>query len=116
MTVKEMYDSLGENYIAVFDRIGDDVWIAKYLKKFASDDSIEKIKDAMKKEDYESCFEISHNLKGVALNLGLGHLSDSTSIFCDEMRDFNPGPFAEGLYEKMKTDFEEAVNMINSLE
>ena len=46
------------------------------VKKALSDDSFDKLKEAIDTKDYDTAFEISHALKGVLANLALTPLAD----------------------------------------
>lgn len=71
MTAKEFFDEIHEDYSAIFERIGNDAWIVKYLRKFTNDGCFDALKTAISESNWEEGFKMSHSLKGVALNLGL---------------------------------------------
>lgn len=116
MTVKEFYDSIGEKYDEVFERIGNEAWILKYLKKFACDECFASLKFAVPAKDWGEGFKMSHSLKGLAMNLGLSKLSSVSSSLCEEMRNGAPkGDLSEKL-KAVENEYKRIMNAISLLD
>lgn len=90
MTVQEVYNYLDENYIEIYERIGNEAWISKYLKKFLDDGCKAQMNKAILDKSWEDAFKAVHSIKGLALNLGLQKLSKVASTLCEELRDGTP--------------------------
>ena len=54
MTIKECYDKMGADYNNIFERIGDAGLIEYLVLKFTKDTNMEKLMDALARQDYEA--------------------------------------------------------------
>ena len=90
MTVQECYSVFGGDYLGVSARLRKDERILKYLRMFVSDESDRLLADALAGERYEEAFRHVHNLKGVALNLGLTPLQIPAETLCEALRPGKP--------------------------
>lgn len=86
MTVKEVYETLNEDYGEVFDRIGNDRFINKYLKKFITEDYNMGLVKAYDVKDWDEIYRMVHTMKGLALNLGLARLASITTAMCSVIK------------------------------
>ena len=116
MTVKEMYEAMNEDYNEVFDRIGNDKWIAKYLKKFITEDYAVELRAAIDGQNWEKLFKDSHSLKGLALNLGLARLAETSTVLCESVRHGTPDGEVEILYKATEEAYRDAVSWIGKLD
>ena len=116
MTVKELYDVLGEDYEEIFERIGADTYIVKYLKKFAAENYLEELCSAFESKNWEEAFKASHSLKGMGLNLGLARLANASSVLCETVRNGAPAVDTEPLIAEVRKEYEFAVSNINKFE
>jgi len=57
------------------------------VRKALSDDSFDKLKEAIDTNDYDTAFEISHALKGVLANLALTPLADPVIEMMELLRN-----------------------------
>ena len=101
MTIKECYDKMGADYKNIFERIGDAGLIEYLVLKFTKDTNMEKLMDALARQDYEAGFMAVHTLKGVVLNLGLTQLEPGVVALTEEMRG-NKAPQSQELVESVK--------------
>ena len=101
MTIKECYDKMGADYNNIFERIGDAGLIEYLVLKFTKDTNMEKLMDALARQDYEAGFMAVHTLKGVVLNLGLTQLEPGVVDLTEEMRG-NKAPQSQELLESVK--------------
>ena len=86
MTVQELYETTGGNYTEAMSRLMNDQFASLMLKKFLADNDYVRMTEALGQGDFAAAFRYSHNLKGVALNLGLKRLGDAVSEVCDLVR------------------------------
>lgn len=81
MTAKEFYETIGQNYEEVLERLaGSEALVLRFLKKFSTDKTFSELEKAMEARDIEMIFRQSHTLKGVAANLGLKPLFEHTQV------------------------------------
>ena len=67
MTAKEFYETIGQNYEEVLERLaGSEALVLRFLKKFSTDKTFSELEKAMEARDIEMIFRQSHTLKGVA--------------------------------------------------
>jgi HPt (histidine-containing phosphotransfer) domain-containing protein len=116
MTVRELYETLGGDYKEAMSRLMNDQFASLMLKKFLANNEYGKMAEAFAQGDRASAFRYSHNLKGVALNLGLNRLGEAVSALCEIARDEaaqeNCPP---ELLEKAAAEYEAAASAIRSL-
>lgn len=95
--------------------MGKEELLFKFLKKFNNDESFANLVKCMDAKEFESAFGHAHTLKGVAANLGLGNLSNSTSVLVEKLRAKDYTDY-EGMVEAIKKDYKEAMEMIGKLD
>lgn len=115
MIVRTFYDSIGENYDEVFDRIGNDKWIEKYLRKFITEDYFAALEELIIKSEWEEAFKAAHSLKGLALNLGLSQLAASSSKLCETVRHGAPTEDISSYVACVAADYSAATSKIREL-
>ena len=101
MTIKDCYDKMGADYENIYSRLGDADMIEYLVLKFTKDTNMEKLIDALARQDYEAGFMAVHTLKGVVLNLGLTQLEPAVVALTEEMRGGN-APKSLELVEGLK--------------
>ena len=106
MSVQDFYAGIGGNYDNAKLRLMTDERMIKYLKKFSAYSDITSLEKAVAEKDYQTIFEISHDIKGMCLNLELTPLSQSSSALCESVRGGKPNSDVEPLFEKYKQDLE----------
>lgn len=116
MTVKEFYERLGEDYNEVFERIGNDAWIVKYLKKFVNDGSHESLNTGFKAADWDTVFRTSHSMKGIAVNLGLIKLSNVSANLCETVRNGAPETDVTDLVKAVNDEYNRVLSAIVEIE
>ena len=89
MTIQEMYEKVGGNYDSAKKILQMDKLISKFVQKFLTDKSCEKLMTAHEAGDETGMFEGSHALKGVCANLGFDNLSKMASEISEEYRPGN---------------------------
>ena len=86
MTVQECYQQIQGNYENVLKRLKTDERIVKFLELFLSDTTYEKLSEAVNAKNDQEIFKCVHDLKGMALNLGLTALQKAAQNLCDAVR------------------------------
>ena len=102
MNVQECYQKMDGNYDEAVYRMGSDERIIKYLKIFQKDTNFASLCEAVKNNDYKTAFIAAHTLKGVALNLSLTSLADSTIELTEMFRGGMPGENVGSLLQNTK--------------
>jgi HPt (histidine-containing phosphotransfer) domain-containing protein len=115
MTVKEGYEQFGGDYEGVTRRLMSDERILKFLLKFKDMPDYQQMMDALKQEDYELAFRLSHNLKGVGLNLGLTGLQKESHDLCEALRGGKPTVDISGMVAAVEEEYNKVIQAINAL-
>ncbi|MCR5345283.1 MAG: Hpt domain-containing protein [Lachnospiraceae bacterium] len=80
----------GADIEGVLDRFMDDEELyATCLQEFVETTNITELKNNIESGSYDNAFEIAHALKGVAGNLGLVPLFDSSCVLVESLRHKN---------------------------
>jgi HPt (histidine-containing phosphotransfer) domain-containing protein len=103
------------DYEEVSGRLLNDERIRKYLIKFLDTQDYQNMLYALKNEDYEVAFRMSHNLKGVSLNLGLSGLKTASSALCEELRGGKPKGDITPLLESVGEEYQKVINAVRQL-
>ena len=90
MNLEQFYETVGGNLNEVRARLAKDERILKYLRKFVDSPDYDGLVSALEQSNYADAFRFSHNLKGVAANLGLQSLYEVSSALCEELRNGEP--------------------------
>lgn len=90
MTLSECYEEMGADLhegVAAAKDGGED---REILKLILTDTNYESLCKALEEKNYEQAFTHIHNLKGLAMNLGLTPLLVPAQELCEELRDGEP--------------------------
>ena len=104
MTIKEVYDALGENYADCEERLVSEENVARFAVRFLEDKNFSMLKKAMENRDVENAFIAAHTLKGVAQTLGFAILGKSASDLTEVLRK-RTFDGADRLFEKVERDY-----------
>lgn len=63
MSIRELYDSIGESYESAEKRLGGEEAVLAGAKRFCADDAFENLKHSMGEADLTRSFNIARNLK-----------------------------------------------------
>lgn len=115
MTLRECFEQFGGDYEGAIGRLGKEERIMKYSKRFAEGNDYELIESSLSAGNNEEAFRNVHNLKGVALNLGLTPLHETAHILCEALRPGNP-PVSEDeigvMLKNVKTTYDNVVELL----
>lgn len=115
MELKECYEIMGADYQEVFGRLRADDRIKRFLNLFVKDESFCLLQTSMDAQDYQTAFRAAHTLKGVAMNLSLTKLANSSSALTEALRDGEPKGDVGAMFETVKADHQLAVETIGKL-
>lgn len=102
MEISKLMDALGVDYESTMPRfVGDESFYQSILHSFFEKNAFEGLNDAILASDYKSAFEISHNAKGVCLNLGISKLEAYVVPLTEALR--NP-PYQADEIERLARD------------
>lgn len=108
MDLEQFYAMVGGNLSEVRARLAKDERILKYLRKFLDSTDYPELVAALEQKNYPDAFRFSHNLKGVAANLGLHYLYEVSSALCEELRHGEPAVDISGMMNDVTIKYNEA--------
>lgn len=86
MTLKELYQSIGEDYDQAMRVLRVEKLLDKHIRRFQQNGVVEELLKAGDEMDPTKLFETAHAVKGVCANLGLKKLSDAAAEITEEYR------------------------------
>ena len=116
MKLEECYTAFKGDFADIMSRIPREASVIKYLRKFAETDEFEKCTKAVEAGDAEVIFATSHNLKGMAANLGIEEFRSSISEVCEATRGGAIKTDLAPLMEKATADYKMTIDAIAQLE
>lgn len=111
MTLQECYEKLGGNYGEVSSRLPSEKFIQKYVLKFVEDKTMGMLETSWQNGDFDEAFRASHTIKGMCQNLSFTRLEKSSSALTEALRG-GRSPEADGLYDRVKEDYELTAGVI----
>lgn len=94
MTVKEFYELIKGDYDEAIGRFKSDALIAKFIKLYSADTSVDDLKTSFYAQDYKSAFAAAHTLKGVLRNMAFNDFAMTVSDITENLRDGKDIPAA----------------------
>lgn len=86
MTLRELYDNIGENYEQALRVLRVEKLVDKHIRKLIPNGLIDSLLAAGKDMDPSRLFETAHAVKGNCGNLGLTQLAAAASEIAEEFR------------------------------
>ena len=114
MTIEEFYNAVGGSYASVKELFLTDERIKKYVLKFKTEGSYQKLMDAVGSGDATASFEVAHAFKGVAGNIGLTKLYNAASELTEQLRG-SQEPADPQLVDKIRAYYDEVQEKILEL-
>lgn len=116
MTLRDCYAAMGGDYDAVIGRLRSEERVVKFLGLFRADESFRDLTAAMDADDWATAFRAAHSLKGVALNLALTALAQSSSELTECLRPGVPAQDPVPLYAAVRADYEKTTAAIAAMQ
>lgn len=115
MELKIFYETIGQDYAAVLNRMmGNEAFLSSMLGKFADDHTMDALEAAMQNGEPKAIFHQAHSLKGVAENLGLKPLYEALFALTEITR--NGGmEGAEQAFVQVQQEYEQVLCLLNTV-
>ena len=101
LTIEEFYEAVGGSYASVKELFLTDERIMKYLLKFKTEGSYQKLMDAVASGEPKASFEAAHDLKGISANMGITPVFDLVVVLVEELRAGRMPDNAQEKYQKL---------------
>lgn len=103
---KAVFKQYGGDYEATMQRfMGSREMYLRILNMLFNDESVRRLGEALKKQDFTAAFDAAHTLKGVSGNLGLTPLYEAACRMTETLRNGLPGEEYPQLYQKIQGEF-----------
>ena len=112
MTLSECYEEMGADLHEVLRRLKTEERIGKFLKLILTDTNYK----ALEEKNYEQAFTHIHNLKGLAMNLGLTPLLVPARELCEELRDGEPERDLKPLLDEVAAGYQKVLGIVERLD
>ena len=116
MTLSECYEEMGADLQEVLRRLKTEERIGKFLKLILTDTNYELLCKALEEKNYEQAFTHIHNLKGLAMNLGLTPLLVPAQELCEELRDGEPERDLKLLLAEVAAAYQKVIGIVERLD
>lgn len=118
MTIDTFYAVVGGDYRELRGRLPSEALILRFLLKLQSDPTYAALSHAMETHNLEEAFRAAHTIKGICLNLNLGHLRESSSALTEALRPGKENALEdiEQLYLRVTEDYRELIDALSALE
>ena len=113
MTLSECYEEMGADLHEVLRRLKTE---EKFLKLILTDTNYESLCKALEEKNYEQAFTHIHNLKGLAMNLGLTPLLVPAQELCEELRDGEPERDFKPLLDEVAAAYQKVLGIVERLD
>lgn len=111
MNLDNFYHEIGEDYAKVRARLLSEVRIRKLLVLFLRDPSFAHLQSTMAAGCQDEAIRAAHTLKGTALNLGFGKLSQCAVLVLGALQEGNMAGAAERIPQVQK-EYEATISAI----
>lgn len=113
--IKNFYAGFDGDFESVNRRFSSEAKVLKYLSIFLKGKDDESLIEAAQACNFEDVFRITHNIKGVAANLGFSKLFNESSILCEMCRNGNPGCSIEDNVRKINEEYRVVTQAVKEL-
>lgn len=117
MTLQEYYTNVGGEYSEIIERLYTDERIIKYLNLFFSGDDLTLLQNAWNDQNGEKIFQISHRIKGGAINIELKSIYSYASQLTEAYRNGNipDKNLAQELYINICSEYTKAKSLLSKI-
>ena len=116
MNIVECYAAFEGDYEHTVLRLSKEERVVKYIRKFAENDTMDKLRQAYREENAENIFLYAHSLKGICDNVGLTKLEEAASGLTECYRNGGPKTDPEPLMACVEKYYRIAIDAIRLLD
>lgn len=87
MTIEQCYEKLGGSFAQVCRRLPGRGFVERFFVRYLEDDSAQLLDAAVKAGDAGEVMRLALALKGLAGNLGFGHLEQAVTRLVEQLHD-----------------------------
>ena len=116
MKLKECYVAMNGDYDDVMGRLPREASIIKFLRRFAENTEFAELKVVAAEKNYRRVFELSHDLKGMAANLGITGFCKIISEVCEATRNGDPADGFDEMVSQADAEYNTVIAAIGELE
>lgn len=113
--LRTIYQRVGGDFDSICERFSKEERVMKYLIKFAASKDYLELEEAYKNLQYEDIFRSTHNMKGVAANLGFTELYNKCETLCEMTRGGDPGTDISGNVKEISTAYHKVIDALNAM-
>ncbi|MDO4562640.1 MAG: Hpt domain-containing protein [Clostridia bacterium] len=104
---RALCEAYGVNYDETMERfMGKEKSYLKFLGMLFDDGSLDSLKTALDKNDFEGAFHFAHTLKGLSSNLGLVRMYEQTVVIVESLRTKDTKADYQAMYNVLLQQFE----------
>lgn len=115
MTLENLYDNIGASYADTVNRLMNETFLLRFVRKFPADPSFAQLKDALARGNVDEAFRAAHTLKGVCANLGFTRLCETAAQLTELLRSGTLEGSAP-LFEQLSEDYMYLLRQIELLD
>lgn len=113
--LRSIYERIDGDYDSICKRFSKEEKVMKYLCKFAASKDYLELEEAYKNLRYEDIFRSTHNIKGVAANLGFTELFNKCDTLCEMTRGGDPGTDISGNVDEISAAYRKVTDALNGM-
>lgn len=110
-----IYERIDGDFESVCRRFSKEEKVMKYLIKFAASSDYLELEEAYKNLQYDVIFRNTHNIKGVAANLGFTDLFNKSDTLCEMTRGGDPGTDISGNVDEISAAYRKVIAALNDM-
>lgn len=112
MDLRKCYAAAGADYDEAVHRFKNERRLGRFLRIFLRDKSFEKLCGSMKEADYEEAFVLVHNLKGIAMSLGLTDLAEACIALTENLGTGAADEFTDGCFKRVREEYDRTTKAV----
>ena len=97
MTVREFYEQIKGSYDEFLGRVGTEERAKKYIRMFTMDPTFSELNASIDAGDIPTAFRAIHTMKGLAANLALTDLYNSSVVLTEILRNYTGQDYTAAL-------------------
>lgn len=112
MTVQELYSSLNADLADALSRLMREDLVARFVVSLIEDPEYDKLKAAVKEENWGDAFRAAHTLKGTSANLGLSVLSQKAGTVTEALRNGAPDIDISNIVTELDEEYIKTIKLL----